>query len=63
MDGKWYVAGSLVNIYVVSDDLSEIERIIPVKQLGDINSIKPNPANHKEIAVANDDGSVVLVTI
>ena len=63
MDGKWYVAGSFVKIYVVSDDLSEIEKIIPVKQTGDINSIKPNPINHKEIAAANDDGSVVLVTI
>ena len=63
MDGKWFVAGSLVKIYVVSEDLSKIEREIPVKQLGDINSIKPNPSNHNEIAVANDDGSVVLVTI
>jgi WD40 repeat protein len=62
-EGKWYVAGSLTKIFVVDCDLSKIERVIPINQLGDINSIKVNPINHSEIMVGNDDGTVQLVTI
>ena len=62
-DGKWYVAGSMTKIFVVAEDLSSIERTIPIDQKGDINCIKVNPSNHKEVIVGNDDGTVLLVTI
>ena len=62
-DGKWFVAGSKTKIFVIDHDLSNIERTISINQKGDINSIKQNPSNHSEIAVANDDGTVVLVNL
>ena len=60
-EGEWLVAGANNTIYIIADNFTDILGKIKTNQLGDINSVKANPANNNIIAAANDDGTVVIV--
>lgn len=63
LDGQWFVGGSQTKIFVVAEDLSKINRTIPIDQMGDINCIAAKPGFSNLVAVGNDDGTVSLFDI
>lgn len=59
-DGKWIIAGSQTKIYLIDDNFDNIISTIPISQSGDINCVRPNPTNTKQLAIANDDGTIII---
>ena len=63
VNNYWIIAGSRTVIFVVDENLNGVIKEIRVDQVGDINSVAPDPKNNNTLAVANDDGTVVLIDI
>lgn len=58
--GEWLAAGANHIIHVISDSFEKKIDEFDTGQQGDINCIKPNPEKPNIIAVASDDGTVML---
>ncbi|EAX94332.1 WD repeat protein, putative [Trichomonas vaginalis G3] len=60
-NGEWLISGVDHKIYIMNDTFEEKIGEFDTGQLGDINCIKPNPEKQNIIAVASDDGTVLLI--
>jgi WD40 repeat protein len=60
-EGSWIVAGSERILFWLDEELEGVQRTRKSPQIGDVNCVSPCPTDHSLLALASDDGTVVLL--